>query len=85
MGNTLDTLFDRADSFDDERAPGETSCKYCRAFPLEWVEVRTHPGNRKAWRLVDERGDFHACPAMAPAEPSVDDFEDLTGADSGRA
>lgn len=78
MGDAIDQLFDRADAFDDERDSGETSCKYCRAFPLEWREVRTRPGNRKAWRLVDERGDFHACPAFAHGTASADDFEDLT-------
>lgn len=62
----------------DDAASGEVQCKYCGAFPLEWTEARTRPGNRKIWRLVDDRGNFHACPAMAKPTASADDFEDLT-------
>lgn len=60
---------------------GEVFCKHCDAGPLEWDEVRIHPGNSKAWRLVDERGNFHACTVLARIHDtpvSVDELEDLT-------
>lgn len=43
----IPNLFDQYD-LPDDAAAGEVGCKYCGAFPLEWTEARTHPGNRKA-------------------------------------
>lgn len=73
-------FFDRYD-YDEAYAAGEVVCKYCGECPLEWDEVRIHPGNSKAWRLVDERGNFHACAVLARMHDtpvSVDELEDLT-------
>lgn len=81
MSEELDRLLDYFDHYGPEDEAGAAvDCKYCDAFPLEWREIRTVPGNRKAWRLFEYDTDvMHICPKLTgPASP--DDFDDLTNA-----